>query len=112
MRQMKLAWSIVFYMACLVANLGAVPSAAALHRSATALPQKSMVNDEETFVFAGQCPNGQTYRLFAYQAEVDGLTENFYDYEGPVGKGTVRTKATPKTMAVRVCRALAEIAND
>jgi hypothetical protein len=104
MRHMKLAWSIVFFMACLVANVGAVSSVAA--------PQKSMGNDEETFIFAGRCPNGQAYRLFSYQAEVDGLTEFFYDYEGPVGKGTVKTKASPKTLAVRICRVLAEIAND
>ena len=111
MRNNKLAWSIVLGTACLVANVYAVSTVAARTHAAGAIT-KSMGNDEDNFVFAGQCPNGQTYRLFAYQAEVDGFTENFYDYEGPVGKGTVKTKATPKTMAVRICRALAEIAND
>lgn len=111
MRNSKLVWAIVLSMACLLANAYAVSTVAARTHAAGSIT-KSMGNDEDSFVFAGQCPNGQTYRLFAYQEEVDGLTENFYAYEGPVGKGIVRTKATPKTMAVRICRALAEIAND
>jgi hypothetical protein len=43
--------------------------------------------------------------------EVDGLTQSFYDYEGPAGKGTVRTNAQPKKMATRVCHELADISN-
>jgi hypothetical protein len=111
MRNNKLAWTTVLSMAFWVANVCAMPSDSASTHSASA-STKSMGNDEDSFVFAGQCPNGQTYRLFSYQTDVNGVTEYFYDYEGPVGKGTVKTKATPKTMAVRICRALAEIAND
>jgi hypothetical protein len=98
-------------MVCLLVNVLTVPSAVALVDKA-AQTTKNMGNDENTFIFAGRCPNGQAYRLFSYQAEVEGLTQSFYDYEGPAGKGTVKTQATPKTVAVRVCRALAEIAND
>jgi hypothetical protein len=74
--------------------------------------QKVWVNDEDTFIFAGRCPNGQMYRLFSYQTQVKGITQFFYDYEGPAGKGTVKTQAPPKTLATRVCRPTAEIAND
>ena len=111
MRNNKLAWPIVLSVACFVATTDAAPSAVASPQSSVATSY-SMGNDEESFLFAGRCPNGQNYRLFSYQAQVGGQTEYFYDYEGPVGKGTVKTKATPKTMAVRICRALAEIAND
>ena len=43
--------------------------------------------------------------------DVDGLLQSFYDYEGPAGKGTVRTNTSPKKMAVRVCRELADISD-
>ena len=66
-------------------------------------------NDEETFVFAGVCPSGEPYRLFSYQRHVGGLTQPYYDYDGPVGKGTVQSETHPKVMAVRVCRPSAEI---
>ena len=36
---------------------------------------------------------------------------SYYDYEGPVGTGTVQSNAHPKVMAVRICRQLAEIIN-
>jgi hypothetical protein len=72
----------------------------------------SIGNDENEFVFAGTCHNGETYRLLSYNKVVDGQTLSFYDYEGPAGKGSVRTQATPRTMSVRVCRKLAEIIND
>lgn len=68
-------------------------------------------NDDITFTFAGHCPNGESYRIFSYQRVVGDIPQSFYDYEGPVGKGTVRTDASPKTMSARVCRKLAEIIN-
>lgn len=73
--------------------------------------QAKFTNDDETYTFAGRCPNGETYRIHAYQKLVDNTPQSFYDYQGPVGKGTVRSTATPKTMAARVCRQLAEIVN-
>jgi hypothetical protein len=66
----------------------------------------------ETYRFAGTCPNGAPYRLFFYEAKIEGVVQSFFDYEGPAGRGTVKTNAPPKTMAVRVCRALSEIASD
>lgn len=39
------------------------------------------------------------------------MTQSFYDYEGPNGKGTVQTETVPKVMAARVCRKMAEIIN-
>ncbi len=62
-------------------------------------------------MFTGRCPTGNTYRIHSYQMDVDGLTQAFYDYEGPAGKGTVRTNAPPKKMALRVCNAFADIAD-
>lgn len=73
--------------------------------------QQGLSHHEETFVFAGTCPNGEPYRLVAYQKHVAGLSPSFYDYEGPAGKGTVQSDTDPKIMAVRVCRRLAEIIN-
>jgi hypothetical protein len=73
--------------------------------------EAKFINDEDTYTFAGVCPNGEKYRLYAYQKLVENTPQSFYDYEGPVGKGTVRSTATPKTMSARVCRQLAEIVN-
>lgn len=64
---------------------------------------------EETAVFAGKCPNGDGYRLFAYQKQTEGMSLSYYDYTGPAGKGTVQSEATPRVMAVRICRPSAEI---
>ena len=69
-------------------------------------------NDDAEFVFAGRCPNGEKYRIFAYTQTFEGQSASFYDYEGPAGKGTVRSNTTPRTLAVRVCRKLAEIIDD
>jgi hypothetical protein len=69
-------------------------------------------NDDNEFTFSGQCESGDTYRLLAYQKLIDGKSYAHYDYEGPAGKGTVSTNATPRTMSVRVCRPLAEIIDD
>jgi hypothetical protein len=68
--------------------------------------------DENEFVFSGNCHNGESYRMFYYSKVVDGQRYPFYDYEGPAGKGTVSTRATPRTMSVRVCTKLAEIIDD
>lgn len=69
-------------------------------------------NDDSEFTFSGKCQSGGTYRLLSYNKTVDGKSSPHYDYEGPVGKGTVSTHATPRTMSVRVCRPLAEIIDD
>jgi len=69
-------------------------------------------NDDAEFVFAGRCPNGEQYRIFAYTQTFEGQPAAYYDYEGPAGKGTVRSKTSPRTLAVRVCRKLAEIIDD
>jgi hypothetical protein len=69
-------------------------------------------NDEETFVFMDRCPNGVMYRLKAYQKLVGGVVIPYYDYDGPAGQGTIQSQTPPKTIAVRVCRALAEIRSD
>jgi hypothetical protein len=60
----------------------------------------------------GRCPNGDAFRLVSYDKQVEGLWKSFYDYQGPVGVGTVRTQTVPKVMVSRVCIALAEIASD
>jgi len=73
--------------------------------------QVTLGNDGNTFTFAGRCPNGENYRLVSYEMAISGTSHSFYNYEGPAGKGTVSTSASPKTMAVRVCRQLAEIIN-
>ena len=69
-------------------------------------------NDEETFIFMGRCPNGVMYRLKAYQKLVGAVVHSYYDYEGPAGQGTIQSQTSPKTIAARVCRPLAEIRND
>ena len=68
-----------------------------------------MGNDEEAFVFAGICPNGEPYRLYAYSKHVKGLSRPHFDYDGPVGIGTVQSNTAPKVMAARICRKQAEI---
>jgi hypothetical protein len=75
-------------------------------------PALTLGNEDTSFVFMGTCPNGAMYRLKAYEKWVDGTALSFYDYEGPAGQGTIHTKTPPKTIAARVCRALAEIRND
>ena len=68
-------------------------------------------NNDNEFIFAGRCMNGESYRIYSYEKNIDGYFKSFYDYEGPVGKGTVMTSAPPKTVAERICRQSAEIAN-
>ena len=101
---------VTLSMAFLVVNLFAMPAVSA--QTVSVKPTTVIANDDTTFIFAGLCPNGQTYRLMAYQTETEGKVRSMYDYKGPVGQGTVKTRATPKTMAVRVCRAMAEILDD
>jgi hypothetical protein len=95
---------------CIVINVATFPSVFA-DTTKTKQAQVPFGNDEQEFIFAGSCPYGGTYRIHSYQMEVDGLTQSFYDYEGPAGKGTVRTNAAPKKMVVRVCNELAELAD-
>ena len=96
--------------ACLLASMSLTPHVVA-KITPTAQLQTALGNDEDTFTFAGQCPNGDKYRLVSYEMEVSGTRQSFYDYEGPAGQGKVNTSASPKTMSVRVCRQLAEIIN-
>ena len=100
--------SNLFLLLCLVANLATLPALTAFAR-AHGHSSYPLGNDDTDFVFAGYCPSGEPYRLFSYQMEVDGLTQSFYDYEGPAGKGTIRTNTQPKKMLTRVCRNLADI---
>jgi hypothetical protein len=69
-------------------------------------------NDDSEFVFAGKCPDGEMYRIFAYSQRIQGQTISMYDYSGPAGQGTIRSNTTPRTLAVRVCRKQAEIIDD
>jgi hypothetical protein len=94
----------------LLAGVALMPRVGAII-APTNLVQTTLGNDEETFIFVGQCPNGDNYRLVSYSMDVAGASQSFYDYEGPAGKGKVNTSASPKTMSVRVCRQLAEIIN-
>ena len=100
--------SNLFFLLCLVANLATLPALTAFARTHEA-PAYPLGNDDTAFVFAGYCPSGEPYRLFSYPMEVDGLTESFYDYEGPAGKGTIRTNAPPKKILTRVCNNLADL---
>jgi hypothetical protein len=102
--------SNVFLLLCFVANIATLPVLTA----SAELPHKktyALQNDDTEFVFAGRCPSGEPYRFHSYQIEVDGLAQSFYDYEGPAGKGTIRTNAEPKKMLTRLCRNLADINN-
>lgn len=102
--------SSLIVIACLLVNVVTAPTVmATLNKTQSYQPK--LGNDEQEFIFAGSCANGEKYRIFSYQTDVDGLTQSFYDFEGPAGKGTVRTNVQPKKMAVRVCHELADIEN-
>jgi hypothetical protein len=106
----NLTVSSILLVSCLALNVAALPTVCAKTDNA----QTSNVpfgNDEQEFIFAGRCTNGNAYRIHSYQMDVDGLSQAFYDYEGPAGKGTVRSNAVPKKMAIRVCNELADIAD-
>lgn len=98
---------VVFSM--LVCNLAlqSVPSLAA-----TAKPKPTVWKEEQSFTFAGKCFNGNRYWLFASEKIEDGQVIPYYTYTGPVGSGTVRTNAPPKVMAQRICREMADIADN
>jgi hypothetical protein len=96
---------------CLLATMALVTHVGAKVTPTTTKLQPTLGNDEDTFTFVGQCPNGENYRLASYERDVSGTRQSLYDYEGPAGKGKVSTSASPKTMSVRVCRHLAEIIN-
>jgi hypothetical protein len=74
--------------------------------------EKAPSHPEWGITMTGRCPNGEAFRLLAYEKPVDGVWKSFYDYQGPVGVGTVITRTVPQVMARRVCIALAEIASD
>ncbi len=80
-------------------------------QSKAKLTQAQPGNNDIEFIFAGRCMNGEPYRIFSYEKNIDGYTKSFYDFEGPVGKGTVMTSASPKTVAERICRQTAEMAD-
>lgn len=76
-------------------------------------PAQHAANPAEAgLTITGRCPNGDAFRLVSYDQQVEGLWKSFYDDQGPVGVGTVRTQTVPRVMASRVCIALAEIASD
>lgn len=102
----KFKHSKFFFSSCLVAYIATVPVATVF---ANENPTLAIRNDDTEIVFIGRCPNGNSYRIFSYQKEIDGSTQSFYDYEGPAGKGTVRTNIQPKKMLARLCRDLADI---
>jgi len=90
-----------------------VMAAASLAATPNAEPsQPASTRPDLSITMTGRCPNGDAFRLVAYNKEVAGLWKSFYDYQGPVGAGTVRTLTAPRVMASRVCIALAEIASD
>jgi len=101
----------ILFGAFFIAGIALAPHVGA-KLAPTAAMDAPLGNDEDTFTFAGKCPNGENYRLVSYQMDVSGTPQSFYDYEGPAGQGTIHTKTPPKTIAARVCRALAEIRND
>lgn len=65
--------------------------------------------EEGTYVFAGKCANGEPYRLVSYEKNISGSHRSYYDYNGPVGTGTVESETAPKVMVVRICHKFAEI---
>lgn len=81
---------------------------------AAKLPKATVAlgNDDTEFVFAGKCPNGEPYRIFAYSQLIQGQSASMYDYSGPAGQGTIRSSTPPRTLALRVCRQQAEIIDD
>jgi hypothetical protein len=101
-------WSQIMLVGCSLV-IGAASCNAFAKAPGPITPEPTLGNDEQTFIFTGQCPNGERYRIYSYQKIVENIPQTFYAYEGPAGKGTVRTAASPKTMSVRVCRKFAEI---
>lgn len=100
--------SSVFLLLCFVINIFTVPSLTALAADAGSV-SSVLTSDDPGSTFAGLCPNGSPYRIFSYQLDIDGLTQSFYDYEGPAGKGTIRTGIPSEKMVVRVCHENADL---
>jgi len=96
------------YQSALLACLWLISSVTVCEAKSVKL-NTELANNDETFVFAGQCFNGEPYRLFLYQKSVSGFSQSHYDYNGPAGKGTIQSDTAPKVMAARVCRKYAEI---
>ena len=94
-----------FLLLCFVANISTLPALATNTETFSA----GLRDNESEYIFVGRCSNGETYRLISYEIEIDGLLQSFYDYEGPAGKGTVRSEIAPKKMVVRVCHEQADI---
>ena len=74
--------------------------------------EKVATQSDAAITMTGLCRNGEAFRLVSYEKQVGGMWKSFYDYQGPVGVGTVKTKTVPKVMVSRVCIAMAEIASD
>lgn len=104
----NLQHSKLFLLLCFVANIAALPVLAA-DVKVNPSSVSAIGNDDTEFVFAGRCPHGEPYRIFSYQMEIDGINQSFYNFEGPAGKGTIRTNAQPKKMVVRLCHSLADL---
>jgi hypothetical protein len=102
--------SIIFLATSMLINIAAIPNAVAWI-SKPEHAQKELAREEDALTFVGRCPNGASYRIEAYEMDVDGLRQSFYHYAGPAGQGTVRTNTPANKMAVRVCRELADIAD-
>jgi hypothetical protein len=105
LNRFRFSWLLMGFMNGALSCAMAAPSGATV-------AQQLLGNDEDTFVFMARCPSGAMYRLISYDKEVGGIKQSFYDYEGPAGKGTVKTKTAPRVMASRVCLDRAEIAGD
>lgn len=70
----KSKYSNLFLLTCLAANVLSFPVFAELANEKSTLV---IGNDDTEFVFAGRCPNGDSYRIFSHQIEIDGLTHHF-----------------------------------
>lgn len=105
-RYLKLQSFIPIFLSCLLLGLVSIASAQPVSNSPV------IGNDDHEFVFMGRCDSGEIWRLKAYQKSIDGVFHSFYDYEGPAGTGSVQTQTSPKILAARICRALAEIRSD
>lgn len=100
--------SIYFLLFSLFLNVVTLPALSAFANTNENVTTTTE-NDDKEFIFAGRCPNGESYRIFSYEMEIDGLTQSFYNYEGPAGKGTIRTNIQPRKMLTRLCHELADI---
>lgn len=67
--------------------------------------------NQNASTWVGTCPNGEPYRLHAYRQGTAEKSLPYYDYQGPVGQGTVQVNTLPQVMVARVCIKTAEIIN-